>query len=637
MRPGNLLHRFGAAALALAGLGALPKEKEGAWLELKTAHFTVVTNGSESDARATARRFEQIRAVFQSLFPAIDLEDPSPYVVVGAKDETTLKSLIPELWVKWNRPGAMHMPDLGRTFMVMRVDTPPDREDRYSMAYWGYATYVLGHHFRTLPLWASRGLADFYAYTTVREDRVLIGRAAPGHIQTLREAGALDLELLLAVDRTSPHWNDQHKRRVFDAQSWALVHYLLLGEKGAHRERFSQYVQMQAKGASEAEAGRAAFGDLRRLRRGIDDYIRSFAFYMLEIQASFDASAKQYPVRKLSVAEAYALRGAVHVAAERFSDAREALGRAIELDPKLAAAHESVAVLAYKEKKGDEAVAAARRALDLDAQSPIASQLLGWLGGSPEALVRAGWMDAAAMIRLLEAECERGVRERCRDLARSLLSGGLGPRDASKGPAILARLCDSGDKEVCQELLWRYESGQGVEKDPSQAAIFGEKLCGLGDLKACLFAANVYRAGGGASKDPAKAAALFEAACTGGETSGCIALAMAYEFGDGLPTDMTKAAVFHGRACDAGDGSSCVHLGVLHMGGQGLLRNPGKAAEAFAEACDKDQAVGCSNLAALTARGQGVPRDVARAKALYEKACRIGHPPACAELKRLGR
>ena len=42
-------------------------EKTETWLEVRTPHFTVVTNGSEKQARRVANQFEQIRAAFQKM------------------------------------------------------------------------------------------------------------------------------------------------------------------------------------------------------------------------------------------------------------------------------------------------------------------------------------------------------------------------------------------------------------------------------------------------------------------------------------------------------------------------------------------------------------------------------------------
>jgi len=48
--------------------------EEKPWMEVRSPHFRLITNGSESVGRHMARQFELIRAVFASQFPGFQLE-----------------------------------------------------------------------------------------------------------------------------------------------------------------------------------------------------------------------------------------------------------------------------------------------------------------------------------------------------------------------------------------------------------------------------------------------------------------------------------------------------------------------------------------------------------------------------------
>jgi hypothetical protein len=51
------------SALARPALGA------DAWVEVKSPHFTIVSDASEKDAREVAGQFEQVRALVQRAWP----------------------------------------------------------------------------------------------------------------------------------------------------------------------------------------------------------------------------------------------------------------------------------------------------------------------------------------------------------------------------------------------------------------------------------------------------------------------------------------------------------------------------------------------------------------------------------------
>lgn len=75
------------------------------WIEVESAHFRVLSNGSDRDARRVAHEFEQMRAVLADHFPNFRLESGAPVLILAARDENTAKKLAPQLWkVKGAKP-----------------------------------------------------------------------------------------------------------------------------------------------------------------------------------------------------------------------------------------------------------------------------------------------------------------------------------------------------------------------------------------------------------------------------------------------------------------------------------------------------------------------------------------------------
>src|SRR5439155_7801236 len=74
------------------------------WIEVKSAHFTAATNGSEAEGREVAWQFEQMRAALQKLWPWAKLTTDKPVLVLAARDEATLNVLVPEYWERGREP-----------------------------------------------------------------------------------------------------------------------------------------------------------------------------------------------------------------------------------------------------------------------------------------------------------------------------------------------------------------------------------------------------------------------------------------------------------------------------------------------------------------------------------------------------
>src|SRR5262245_30503650 len=82
------------AALSLAALASADQK----WIEVRTPHFTVVANTGEGAARDAGWQFEQVRHVFQTLWPWARAESGRPFVVFVLKGEGDLKALAPKYW-----------------------------------------------------------------------------------------------------------------------------------------------------------------------------------------------------------------------------------------------------------------------------------------------------------------------------------------------------------------------------------------------------------------------------------------------------------------------------------------------------------------------------------------------------------
>ena len=73
------------------------------WIEVKSPHFTVVSNGNDKTARNVAWQFEQIRAAIQAGWPWARVQLDRPVTVVAAKAEASMKLLLPQYWEKGDR------------------------------------------------------------------------------------------------------------------------------------------------------------------------------------------------------------------------------------------------------------------------------------------------------------------------------------------------------------------------------------------------------------------------------------------------------------------------------------------------------------------------------------------------------
>lgn len=339
--------------------------------EVKSPHFTVVSNDFESSARAVAWQLEQVRAALQNVWAWARLDAGRPIVVLALKDEGSMKALAPQYWEQKGgvRPTSVFVEGADRYFIALRTDVKTSDRDGMNPhidAYWSYVALVLNSSFDgDLPLWFLRGLSSVFSNTLVRDNEIQVGRLIPWHLERLHVDSRLTLRELMTVDRRSPWYSDADRLQTLDAVSWGLVHYLMFGDNGTHRQSFDRFMSSIRAGHPAAAATEEAFGNIDALQGGFSHYYSRHLFEYLKIGVDARTKREALPVRKVAPAESAALRGAFHASMGRTAEARAAADEARRAEAQLPSPYEVDGTLLDGERKFDDARAAYAKAVDL--------------------------------------------------------------------------------------------------------------------------------------------------------------------------------------------------------------------------------------------------------------------------------
>jgi len=85
----------GVLFLLLSATGSWAGASE--WVEIKSPHFSVITDAGEKRGREVALRFEQMRAVFGTLMTKGKVNIPVPLQIVAFRNTKELRQVAP-LW-----------------------------------------------------------------------------------------------------------------------------------------------------------------------------------------------------------------------------------------------------------------------------------------------------------------------------------------------------------------------------------------------------------------------------------------------------------------------------------------------------------------------------------------------------------
>jgi hypothetical protein len=350
---------------------ATARDKPENWVEVRSPHFSVISNSNEKQARRVADQFERMRSVFHTLFPKIPIDTLGSITVLAIKDEKDFRELEPAAYLAKGqlKLGGLFLRGADKNYVLLRLDA--EGQHPYAVVYHEY-THLLLSKAEWMPLWLNEGLAEFYQNTNISEKEVELGEPSPENLYLLRKNPLLPLAALFTVDRTSPYYHEENKGSIFYGESWALTHYLEMKDYRDKTNRVTDYAQLLAQKVDAVTAATRAFGDLKQLQSALEGYVQQGTFQYLKMPGATDVDDAAFQAQALATPQADAVRADFLAYNERTADARALLDRILQEDPNNVLAHETMGFLEFRERHLDEARKWYAQAVKLDSQSYLA-------------------------------------------------------------------------------------------------------------------------------------------------------------------------------------------------------------------------------------------------------------------------
>ena len=338
------------------------------WVSVRTKNFLMLGNASEKEIRRVGLKLEQFREAFTNLFPAIRFNTPVPTTVIVFKSDSSFAPFKPGP----NVAGYFQSgPDVNYITLTTEVR---GQQDPFSVIFHEYTHLLINNTFPRAPLWFNEGLAEYYSTFSITDDQKLVlGIPIGSHVYRLREGNMLPLKTLFEVDHKSAHYNERNKQGIFYAQSWALMHYLIIGKKVGQVAQLGKFLMLVDAKTPVEQAFQQAFGvPFETMEKDLRNYVNGNKYYSItghfEKKLEVDTSAEAIP---LTDAEVQAYLGDLLLHSHRL-DAYTYLEKALKLDPNLAMAHASLGMAYFREGKVNEAYASLERAVAANSQNYLA-------------------------------------------------------------------------------------------------------------------------------------------------------------------------------------------------------------------------------------------------------------------------
>jgi tetratricopeptide (TPR) repeat protein len=382
--------------LAVASHHAAAKDT---WISVRTKNFFLVGNTSEKEIRRVGLKLEQFREVFTHLFSNMRFNTPVPTTVVVFRSHSSFAPFK----TRANTAGYFQ-PGHDVNYITLTTETG-SAQDPFSIIFHEYTHLLVNNNLDNAPLWFNEGLAEYYCSFEISDDqKIMLGAPIGHHVFLLRQSKMLPLKTLFEVDDKSAHYNETNKTSIFYAQSWALMHYLIIGKAG-RGDQLSKFLALRKSNMPLEEAFEKAFETtFEDMERELRSYVKQDRYNViranLKQKIELDTTAE---AATLTEAEAQAYLGDLLLHGRR-QEAHKYLEKALKLDPNLAMAHASLGMAYFREGKAKEAHASLERAVAANSQNYLAHYYYAYTLSRPPA-------DDAPAINEYSPELAAKIRE----------------------------------------------------------------------------------------------------------------------------------------------------------------------------------------------------------------------------------
>jgi tetratricopeptide (TPR) repeat protein len=260
-----------AACLALAGCITSPLQDR-PWVRIQTQHFDVWSSLGVDDSTQLAIDLERFRAA-TAFLAGYEIPADAIRTRVFAFDDRGI-----------GRPFAYHSQ---RSYLLARQ--PGDvivlrtgggwEGDAWTPVKLAFARRLIWNASPEVqPPWLDEGLPQIASTLESREAGALAGALRRDHVKTLRDSEWIPFERLIGA--TDLRGWSALERSVFEAESWALCHYLTFGEgeRSLPKGALARYRARIRERAAPGPAARAEFGELHGLQHDVWDAVRAANF-----------------------------------------------------------------------------------------------------------------------------------------------------------------------------------------------------------------------------------------------------------------------------------------------------------------------------------------------------------------------
>lgn len=344
------------------------------WRIVRSKNFKLIGNAGEKDIRQVAARLEQFREVFGSIFVNVKLNSPVPTNVIVFRSDDAFKPFKPKRADGKTDAmiGGYFLPGDEENYIAVPVGERPDLT--YRVIFHEYVHFLLNASFgkSNIPPWFNEGVADYYSTFVVENDQdVKLGIFRQDYVDLLTHTKLQPLETIFSVSNEQLAQQGEHSRGLFYAESWCLIHYLMLN---GQKQGLNKFLQAVINNTPPAQAFQEAFGiNYPQMEKELVNYAAQNKFKFMNLHLKNKLAADDaMQAAPLADASADAYLGDLLYRLRRPEESASLLQKAVTLDDKESLAYTVLGMIKTRQENYRDAGGYLEKAVASDPQNSLA-------------------------------------------------------------------------------------------------------------------------------------------------------------------------------------------------------------------------------------------------------------------------
>ena len=333
---------------------ATPQSRDN-WRSVRTNNLFVIGNAEAEKLRQVAVWLEFFHRAFARVVSRNVIDSSVPTTVIVFRDDASFRPFKPLYQGRPANLAGFFQPGDDVNYIAISLD--PGERDPFNTAFHEYVHLHVKDNIPEAPLWLNEGLAELYGSLQFSAGEALLGVPLP-YARFLRQHELLPLTTLFSIGTNSEHYNEDDKSGIFYGQSWALVHFLMLGDRN-RQDQFKRFLNRISQGDTSEKAIEGAFGaSLDIIEQEFNAYVRRGDFAPQRLGGLDDPQTTAYTAMQrtsLNEGEANYYLGDLLLHTGREGDAERYFKQAIALDPGFGPAYAALGTLAVHQRRYAEA------------------------------------------------------------------------------------------------------------------------------------------------------------------------------------------------------------------------------------------------------------------------------------------